>query len=398
MKKLVCLLLALVMCLGLCACGGEETPTEESTLSNEPPAATITDHPLLPNMYGEWLLTDTMNPDHYPYSNLLLTEDGAAILDGEALVWRIEEMYTNDESLFLSFYRGSEKVAGAMYDEAGWFCAVSADGGLYPSTYVNRATATPEQLRAAEPETYAVPLICGTWLLTQEKEALPREVILNEDYTCTLDGTSYTWTMKNNGGRRFDITIFDGSTVIHSGMIFDVYAGEFGFSLDNTYYANPALYDIVEITSENWLDYFEITPTWSWIENAFGETEAFGWYSLTFALKEEYYTRLSRLANNGYYLAKNALEISYSVDKQMCDVDLENQTFTVREGETSFVDRYTNMYRLAFDSHDSFGDTIYTWHAYSYDENAIVNVYDLELVRAECPLYFIKDEFFNTTE
>lgn len=397
MKKTLSLLLALVMCLSLCACGGgeEEAPAEAETVSSEAPAATVTDHPLLPNMYGEWMLTDTDHPENYPYASAIINEDGTAIVDGEELVWRIYEEYTKESSLTLYFYRGSEKVAGAMYDEAGWFGPLSADGAMYPSAYANRATATPEQLRAADPDTYVMPLICGTWLLTREKEGMPEEVVLKEDYTCTVDGTSYTWTMKNQNGCNFLIDILDGGTTIHSGTIFDVYAGELGFSLDNTYYANPDLYDIIRITPQNWLDYFEIIPSWNWLENAFGETEELGFYQLTLSLKEEYYPLLSRVANNGNYLAKNALEFSYSVEKQMCDVDLENQTFTIREGETSFVDQYTEMYRLGFGSSDSFGTGLFSWNTNS---ESVVNVYDLELVRADCPLYFIKDEYYHTAE
>jgi len=400
MKKLVSLLLVLAMCLSLCACGGseKEAPTEEETLSNEPPAATITDHPLLSNMYGEWLLTDVEHADNYLFSSIFINEDGTAIVDGEELVWRIDEMYTNDGSLYIYCYRGSEKVVGALYDEAGWFCCISADGAMYPSAYANRATATIEQLRAADPENYVLPMICGTWLLTQEKEGMPLEVVLKEEYTCTLDGVSYTWMMENQNGTRFVIYIMDGGTTIHSGTIFDVYAGEFGFSLDNTYYANPNFYDIVDITAENLLDYFEIVPDWSWIENAFGETEEMGWYGLNFALKEEYYPLLSRVVHNGGQITKNAMEIAYSVDKQLCDVDLENQTFTPREGAISYVDRYTDMHRLAFNrfsGKDAFGTALFSWHT---DSESIVNVYDLELIRAECPLYFIKDEYFYTPE
>ena len=391
MKRLFALILVLAM--SLCACGGREGPAAppETTIGNEPPAATITDHPLLPNMYGEWLLTDVENVGDYLFSSIFINEDGTAIVDGEALVWRIDEMYTNDGSLFIYCYRGSEKVVGAMYDEAGWFCCISADGAMYPSAYINRATATDEQLRAVEPERYALPLLCGTWLLTREKEGMPLEVVLKEDHTCTLDGVSYTWSMETQNGWNFDIYILDGGTTIHSGRILTVYAGEWEMSLDNVRYANPKFYDIVEITAENWLDYFETVPSWTWIENAFGETEEMGWYGFRFKLKEQYYPTLSRVVYDGNLISKNAMEIAFSVDKQLCDVDLENQTFTPREGAVSYVDRYTEMYRLSFNGRDAFDTGLYTWHTGS---ESIAHVYDLELVRAECSLYFIKDEYY----
>lgn len=394
MKRFFALILALCLCLGLCACGRGEPATEpETTISNEPPAATITDHPLLEKTYGEWLLTEKDRPEDYPFANVVINQDGTVVVDGENLVWRIDEMYTSEKALALYFYRGSEKIVGIQYDEAGWLCPLTADGAIYPSAYINRATATPEQLRAVEPDRYALPLICGTWLLTREKEGMPLEVVLQEDYTCTLDGVRYTWSMETQNGWNFDIYILDGGTTLHTGtlLVASVYAGESQLSLGNANYVNPKFYDIVEITAENWLDYFEVVPSWSWVENAFGETEEMGWYGFRFKLKEEYYPQLSRVANNGDLISRNAMEIAFSVDKQLCDVDLENQTFTPREGAVSYVERYTDMYRLAFAS-DTFDTGLYTWHTNS---ESIAHVYDLELVRVECSLYFIKGEYYQ---
>lgn len=409
MKKALSLLLALVMCLSLCACGGgeEEAPTEAETVSNDPPAAAITDHPLLPNVYGEWLLTDTEHPENYPYASAIINEDGTVIVDGEELVWRIYEEYTKESSLTLYFYRGSEKVVGAMYDEAGWLGPLSADGAMYPSAYANRATATPEQLRAADPDTYAMPLICGTWLLTEEEEGMPREIVLNEDYTCTVDGVSHTWTMTvKNSGRDIDVEILNGSTVAHSVYITN-YNSEYALLYPGEEwnvrgeYANPAHYEIIEITPENWLEYFEVVHDLRWKLDAFEEVQELDSFARVLQLKEEYASKMSSLVSGGNLLTKNAMEIEFSLGYQPCDVDLENKTIAPHEGEYTFERQMTETYKFWYDYSGADYAVSLIWSStYSEDPNhvKIPYVYDLKLVRADCPLYLIKDEYHYVVE
>ena len=56
MKKTISLLLALVLCLSLCACGSNkaENPTTIPTEVIESTASKYADHPLLSQLYGTW--------------------------------------------------------------------------------------------------------------------------------------------------------------------------------------------------------------------------------------------------------------------------------------------------------------------------------------------------------
>ena len=405
MKKTLSLLLALVMCLSLCACGGgeEEAPAEAETISSEAPAATVTDHPLLPNMYGEWMLTDTDHPENYPYASAIINEDGTAIVDGEELVWRIYEEYTKESSLTLYFYRGSEKVAGAMYDEAGWFGPLSADGAMYPSAYANRATADLEAYQAVNSDSYVMSLISGTWVLVADNEGAPQEITFNEDYSCTVDGTVYSYAMRSDANSVWLYILNNGDFLYEASV--DAYNNEYGLSIqtDNgwVYYANPAHYDIIEITPENWMDYFQLAdPIYYWEVDAFEEVQSLSGCSHYLQLKEEYNAKLSEMVTNGNRLTKNAMEIEFSIGYQACDVDITTQTVTPREGETSFDQRLTETFKVGGHRELGYSCGLVSGKRYTEDTSyaELAYPYELNLLRADCPLYFIKDEYYHTAE
>lgn len=405
MKKLVSLFLVLAMCLSLCACGGseKEAPTEEETLSNEPPAATITDHPLLSNMYGEWILTDTDHPENYPFANVVVHEDGTAIVDGEELIWRIDERYTSDEELALFFYRGSETVVGATYNEAGWFGPLDANGCIYPSSYAYRAIADSETAQAAAPYANAMRLVSGTWVLTADKESAPQEITFQEDYTCTVDGAVYPYAMQPNGNWT-QIYILNNGAFLYQARIEACY-NEYAVNIqtDNglASYANPAHYDIIEITPENWMDYFQLAdPVYYWEVDAFEEVQSLRGCSYYLQLKEEFNNKLSELVTSGNRLTKNAMEIEFSIGYQACDVDIATQTVTPREGETSFDQQLTETYKVSDNRELGYSCGLISGKRYTEDTSyaEVAYPYDMNLLRADCPLYLIKDEYFYTPE
>jgi len=132
MKKTISLLLVLVLCLSLCACGGandtpdtteatnaptstqnvsnmEDTTVEdETTISTE--SITIS-HPLVEEFCGEW----KTNMDEAPFESLFINADGTCVVDGVDAVWQIEDFYTKDDALSVYVFVNGEAYCGILY-------------------------------------------------------------------------------------------------------------------------------------------------------------------------------------------------------------------------------------------------------------------------------------------
>ena len=147
MKKAIPLLLALVMCLPLCACGSsdeapvmetksvEETAApaetgiagnatvpqiEETTqMPTEETESAFANHPLLPQIYGTWEFEKwgDHNNEYQLYKSLTINEDGSCIVDGTSANWEISETQTNDTFLVILVCIDSEYIYGAQFGE-----------------------------------------------------------------------------------------------------------------------------------------------------------------------------------------------------------------------------------------------------------------------------------------
>lgn len=128
MKKLIALLLAVVMCLSLCACGSSEA--KEETQINNPITSesqsiienyeaigsttenTVIDHPLLPYLYGQWEMKGENIQMPNPFSLLIINEDGTCIADGRECTWTVFDASTKD--LFIDILYDSVKIGGLV--------------------------------------------------------------------------------------------------------------------------------------------------------------------------------------------------------------------------------------------------------------------------------------------
>jgi hypothetical protein len=104
MKKALSLILALVMCLSLCACGGEQN---NEIQGNEE----IPNHLLLQNICGEWVRAPH---DQAPCQSLMISEDGSCVVDGVSATWKIDSSYTNDTSIGMQIYINNELRFGVV--------------------------------------------------------------------------------------------------------------------------------------------------------------------------------------------------------------------------------------------------------------------------------------------
>ena len=80
--------------------------------------------------------------------------------------------------------------------------------------------------------------------------------------------------------------------------------------------------EIIEITMDNWDEYFEIVPDHYWEENAFGEGEALC-IGFSLFLKDEYVARLPLVGNSSI-----ACTVSFDAREKTLDVMWKEKTFT----------------------------------------------------------------------
>ena len=84
-------------------------------------------------------------------------------------------------------------------------------------------------------------------------------------------------------------------------------------------------YEIIEITMENWEEYFEIVPDHYWITNAFGEGKGLT-VGFSLFLKDVYASRLSQTDNSTI-----ACTVSFDAREKTLDVNWNETTFTEAE-------------------------------------------------------------------
>lgn len=395
MRRGFLLALTIFLCAALCACGAEEAaPTAPAETIASP---VITDHPLLEKAYGQWILRNADEVNEHFYREMTIREDGTCLVDGQEFTWRIDEG-SQDNQLRLSFWLGSEPMGGAIYyGDFDNIADLAPNGCIHPSAFINTARASALEMEKADPETYRVPQVTGQWIPTESAEGVPGSIMLREDRTCTVDGAEYTWDFSYTNGDAFGIDVFAGETVkyelslpLYNNLerVIIVYTEN-----DRCVYINPDHYDIIEITPENWLDYFEITSWVSWEEDAFGTVEALSGCYYCISLKEEYVYFLSSAVTGGDILTKNAMEIGFSYGFQECQVQLQEKICTPIEGTYVFKDTETYTNNLRYYLNPRKYEMLIGGYPMSVSEDKIPVLTDLELLRVNCPLYLLKEEY-----
>ncbi len=100
LKKLLTVVLALIMCLSLVACGGgaEEKAWEEF-------------------LVGEWI-AENGNRDKFP-EGLSFNEDGTCIINGEEYEWEVRNTYENDADYFVKDGKNNKyRINASKYDSS----------------------------------------------------------------------------------------------------------------------------------------------------------------------------------------------------------------------------------------------------------------------------------------
>lgn len=262
------------------------------------------------------------------------------------------------------------------------------------ATQPTKPTLTPEQVAW---QTDAV----GTWIPDEyaEKDGHTGFTV-NADGTCTVDGKDYTWEIGYATETNTQITVLDGETKVYMlslsvnsdygykrASLYTYTDGNNGQSTNGTYYCNED-YTVVEITNDNWQDYFEIKEVVSVGKNAFGEIDQFR-SDTSFRLKDTYGVVNASLSSGG-------VEYQYVFTCQDVTVDLENMTYEL-EGDVRNTSEHNNTTepRYSSDANDVryYGVSISGFTANELDKDLTDTVWrptDIEILRVQATLYLVK--------
>ena len=220
------------------------------------------------------------------------------------------------------------------------------------------------------------------------------------DGTCTVDGTEYGWEIGNASENSAQIEVLDGQTKIYS-LQFSVSA-DYGYKraslyvyqdehnaqgTTGSYYRNED-YTVVEITNDNWQDYFEIKEVISVEKNAFDEISQF--YSYTyFLLKDTYGTVNPALSTGG-------VEYQYISTCQDITVDLTELAYVpVGKVHNTSDHNSTSEWHLSSDANNEnyYGVSVGSFWGHDVNKNLTVTVWrplNIEILRVQGTLYIVK--------
>ena len=183
----------------------------------------------------------------------------------------------------------------------------------------------------------------GSWEYAGSRTDLETfDIEFKDNGTCMINGKEYLWNITNEYDSSIDFDILEGATKTYSFQLsydknVDTYFGYFSvFNKENEsynnmgYYRNPKHYEIIDLTTDNWLDYFEPVEQTTFNKDAFGETSSCT-YQLFYKLKDKYMERL----NYNYNQPPIAYEYSYEQGQIEVTYNLEEETFELGEFEIS---------------------------------------------------------------
>lgn len=243
--------------------------------------------------------------------------------------------------------------------------------------------------------------VVGTWT---PNESATKEghtgFAIKADGTCTVDGKNYTWTIGNATETDTWIDVRDGQKMVcqlhisvnenygYKQASMNVYIDEHRIqSTTGTYYRNED-YTVVEISSDNWQDYFEVEEITVTKQNAFGEASEFWGYTY-FRLKDTCGTVNSSLSSGG-------VEFQCVSTCQDITVDLTNMTYVpVGEVHNTSDHNSTTELRLSSDANGKsyYGISIGSFCADDVNKELTDTVWrpmNIEILRVQATVYIVK--------
>lgn len=277
------------------------------------------------------------------------------------------------------------------------------DNGEYESAHYyidNLKRQAEEEAESDEEKESLLPNLYGEWIVSSNygNEDAFEKISFDEDGTCTIGDSSFRWRLNNEYENSFDVKISKDETIKYNVSI-SLSGKEPSLSLSEVLdddsrksiaeYKNLGLYEVIEITAENWDEYFEITEKGNFNKDAFGDFSSF-YLSQYISLKEEYVDRVST------NLSDVVMELDFTYGKKGCQVDGANETYTLTDSyEVSEYDYDSSAYKLTYGSIDEeeyYRATIMSgsWNK----ENGYIDNYRTEpqVLRVQGSLYLLKEK------
>lgn len=283
MKKLLALLLAIVLCLGMTACGNKEYDALIEMLEAGDYESAIA------------------------YIRSMQGSEGNLKLDG---VIGIQVETNATEPLTAEITAILNKIPGK------WVCTTEKENAPKEFLFREDGTCT----------------VDGKNLIWKRNGTTTHS---------SLNGKSIlSLTIQEGDVNRYDATLYQGNG---EELVFTcrVYKDSNNTNaIPGVYYVNPDAYDIVTLSTDNWQEYFEWTETFYHDTNAFGEVSSLG-TKYYFSLKEEYYNRLSPFQIN-----QGDVEISHTLMEHYVSISADGKSYTKGNHNYREGYQYTNIHTL----------------------------------------------------
>ncbi len=169
--------------------------------------------------------------------------------------------------------------------------------------------------------------MAGTWFAGDETGLVCETFSVSEDAKITINGETYSvkiTTQESWEWASLDLYAEDGTMTYEMRIDLeddDRLEMSFIYQDNNGPYYREDQYDVIEITAENWLDYFEFGEYISTGTNAFGEYDGMGVYRHV-CVKEAYKNVVPELSNG-------AVEYSYQWVEKEIIIHPEEQSYTL---------------------------------------------------------------------
>lgn len=292
-----------------------------------------------------------------------------------------------------------------MLDEHDYTGAVDYINGL--------AYEYAQENNSGDTETYVyTTALVGEWIPYNTKEGVQiPKVVFNEDGTCMVGENNYLWTVHAEQDANLSVEILDGAEQVYSfSLSKDKNVGTINGSsssiVKDTWvnFYNPAHYEVVELTVDNWNDYMEEQAYFSYELNDFKEVKGI-YANRQWRLKEAYYSRL------WINLTDVAVEYTHNSGKQFAQWDLATKTCTLTDRyELSMQDNAPQTYTRT-ESLGDYGDSSTenpddSYYGYRYmsssgwtndkEEQYFSNYYtNVQLTRVQGSLWLVKEDIKN---
>lgn len=257
-----------------------------------------------------------------------------------------------------------------------------------------------EEDKEEEKKDSALAELYGEWLLKMaaDEETVIESVEFKEDNTCKVGDEDYKWRVNYENDLSVSIYITDKEAQIYTvymtienrekylslGKILNETTGE---TEHLGQYRKTADYDKLEITADNFAEYFELVDVVEFTKDSFGDVSGLS-YSQYVMIKEEYLDKVSDLSNV-------VVELDFTYGEKPITVDLANQTYTLgTDYKLSTYDHESITGRFYLSTEDGVPVNFQLNNStcfYSSSNSAVCNYRtDMQVLRIEGALYLMK--------